>query len=105
MRTQAMGTKDYKYPNNLLVLPEGWVEGCAAESDDDVRHIGRYLIFRYLCKRCGPQLVQLTPDYPYCGPNSVWTCCHCYSVMRLESQEPVVGVPKKGSTTVVRSSH
>jgi ribosomal protein L37AE/L43A len=92
----------YEYPNLLTVLPRGWVEQCAAEEDADIRHIGRYLTFRYACPKCGPQLVQLTPDYPYCGPNSVWTCSHCASVMKLESTTPFTGTAKNCDTTAIR---
>jgi hypothetical protein len=82
-----------------------FIAQCEAEGENDVRHLGRYLTFSYSCPNCGPnQLVDLTPDYPYCGPNSVWTCKRCASVMRLDSPIPVKGTPKACMTTLIRSS-
>jgi ribosomal protein L37AE/L43A len=74
----------------------------------DVRHIGRYLIYEYCCPDCGSQFVPFDPDYPYCGPNTVWTCRHCANVMRLVSAQPIYGRSRLAGTdnvTVVRGSH
>jgi ribosomal protein L37AE/L43A len=98
--------KDEIMPSGLYAggNSPSFVDECAAESDSDVRHIGRYLSFAYECFNCGTQIVELTPDYPYCGANSTWTCKHCAAVMRLKSPIPIKGTPKKCMTTIIRSS-
>lgn len=73
---------------------KSYIETCMAEDDRDPRHLGRYLTFKYDCPKCGERFVSLTPDYPYTGANSVWTCDRCYSVMKLISPKPVQGNPK-----------
>lgn len=67
---------------------------CRNEGDRDPRHLGRYLTYAYECPRCGRKEITLTPDYPYCGPNSTWTCSACACVMTLSSTVPVRGKPK-----------
>jgi len=79
-------------------------EKARAEGPNDVRHLGRYLIYLYTCLNCGPCHVAYDPDYPYCGPNSIWTCCHCAAVMRLQDPSPVIGTSRLNQSTVVRGS-
>ena len=90
-------------PLTLFVADPDFFDRCAAEGDHDIRHLGRDLWFEYLCPNCGPKIVHLPPDYPYCGANVTWTCDHCAAVMRLRSSEPVRGVPKACMTTFIRS--
>lgn len=90
---------------SLYMLSEEYrkfVAKCAAEDDRDVRHLGRHLTFSYTCPNCGPSLVSLTPDYPYCGANNDWTCSRCAAVMRLNSPVPVEGIPKACTFTAIR---
>lgn len=84
-------------PYSLYVAPPNFMQKCESESDNDVRHLGRHLTYGYTCKNCGPQKVHFSPDYPYAGPNSHWTCEHCYSVMKLDSVVPLSGNTKKCS--------
>lgn len=91
-------------PYSLYVASKDFLQKCQQEDDRDVRHLGRYLTFSYTCPGCGPKLVDLTPDYPYCGANSVWTCSICYEVMILNNEIPVNGIPKKCMTTRIRES-
>jgi hypothetical protein len=91
-------------PYSLFVAADDFMERCAAEDDRDIRHLGRRLTFAYTCPNCGPRLVTLGPEYPYCGANCSWTCAHCAAVMTLVSPAPVEGTPKKCMTTIIRNS-
>ena len=70
----------------------------------DLRYFGTNATYSYLCPRCDVQLVDIPPDYPYPGPNSTATCCHCYQVMRLTSATPVEGTSRFPFVTEIRNS-
>jgi ribosomal protein L37AE/L43A len=92
-------------PYSLYAAAPDFLARCEAETDGDVRHLGRYLSFAYTCPNCGPRVVDLTPEFPYSGPNSTWTCSHCAAVMRLDSVQPIKGIPKAVTlTSLIRES-
>lgn len=96
---------DQNVPYSLFVSSPDFLRRCMEEDEGDVRHLGRYLTFIYNCPNCGPREVALTPDYPYVGPNTTWPCSHCAAVMRLQSVQPVKGVPKRVTLdSIIRAS-
>jgi ribosomal protein L37AE/L43A len=100
MMTKSAMNDRQNVPYDLYgAAPADFLVKCGAETDRDVRHLGRYLTFAYTCPNCGPRHVELSPDFPYSGPNSTWTCSHCAGVMHLDSVVPVVGTPKSVTLT------
>lgn len=55
----------------------------------DVRHLGRYAIYEYVCPQCGIVLSVFEPDYPYTAPPVNYICHHCAAVTKLISGEPI----------------
>lgn len=92
-------------PYSLYTAPKDFKECCEEEGENDIRHLGRWLWFEYFCKNCGTKYVLLSPDYPYCGANSTWTCDSCAAVMQLCDINPIAGKPKKCTITQIRSSN